>query len=110
MSKLVHFLTDVDLRNSHDGLAALAKKAKINVEALKVGEFVLFINAKITAVKLYGANNWVSSYKHPQGHRLNPATLVNLPKFVEGGKISYPQALAAALKQQLPQYFKDLEK
>lgn len=93
-AKIVHWVPEADLRNSHDGLAQLAKKSlKVNVNELKVGECVMFINASWTAFKVYCANNIILHYKHPEGHRLNARAVTTVPMFMRGREINYTKAL-----------------
>jgi hypothetical protein len=102
----MHVYTNVSLQNGHEGLEAIAKKSnKVNVRELKVGEFALFINRAFTAVKVFGANNVLLHYKHPQRHILNYKALRLLPVFMEGQDIGYTKALRQIIKEEYPHLF-----
>ena len=100
-ARVVHWLPETDLRNSHDGLTDLAKKKLgVRVDELKIGECIMFINSSWTAFKILmpvakdrGGGAIVLHYKHPAGHKLNPKAVLNVPRFMRGTEINYTHAL-----------------
>jgi len=103
---VMHLYMNTPMYNSHDGLAVIAKKENgVDVKALKVGQFCLFINPPCTACKLFAANNVILYYKHPKGHRLNPQALQMIPQFFDGQDIGYNKALAKIIKTEFEERF-----
>jgi hypothetical protein len=101
MNKIVQVFLGADLRNSHDGLTALAKSKKIDVTKLEPGQFVLFINHSRDRLKLFAANNVIAYLKVPSG-RLNMATISLIPQaFHTTGKIEYDKVLREVLIREL---------
>lgn len=105
-NKVMHVIPQVDMRNSYDGLAAIAKDNRINCSALKPAEFVLFINNAFTACKLYAANGVIVCYRHPKGHTLNYKALQLIPHFFDGQDIGYSSALRAVIGKAYPELVK----
>jgi hypothetical protein len=101
-NEIVTVLAETDLRNGHQGLMQLAQKNRINVLNLEAGSFVLFLNRKQTAFKLYAANNTIVHYKHPRG-RVNLGAIEYFPRIFNAGKFSYDKALAKLLDKKLKQ-------
>jgi hypothetical protein len=88
---------------AHSGLYELAKKKlKIDIDTLKYGEFVLFINKPFNACKLMTSNNVIVYYRHPQNHRLDAKALKLIPDFFDGKSLNYPKALKRILKAEYP--------
>lgn len=99
MNKIYRCFFDVDLRNGHHGLSILAIKNKINIKLLDNGEFVVFINRRRNALKLFAANNTIAHYK--QNHIIDLNTIRLLPTVFNGTEIKYDAALEKALKAKL---------
>jgi len=98
MAKALQVFLHSDLRCGHEGLAAIAKKEKINVNKLAVGEYVIFINTERNKVKLYAANNVVAYLKLPRGH-IEMRTISLIPKaFAASGRIDYDELLRETLE------------
>lgn len=107
-NKILHWLPDTDLRNGHAGLAELAKKKlKVDVDDLKVGEFVMFMNSHFTAFKIYCSHRVLLHYKEKDGARLNAKAILSLPHFISGQHINYDKALAAVITKEYGSRYKD---
>lgn len=101
MSRLLRVFLNADMRNQHDGLRALAKTEKINIDKLEVGEMVLFINSDKNRVKLYGSNNVLAYLKLDKG-KIDMRTISLIPRAFSGsGKIDYDAALKEVLTREL---------
>lgn len=109
MNHVMHIYPNVSMSNGHDGLKAIAKKYKLDVSDLKVGQFALFINNAFTACKLYAANNVLLHYKHPKNHCLNYKALKLLPEFYDGQDIGYTRALKQVIRESYPHLFDKME-
>lgn len=108
MNNIMHVYPNVSMSNGHDGLKEVAKKTnKVDVTALKVGNFALFINKAFTACKLYAANHVVLHYRHPNNHLLDYKALRLLPEFYDGQDIGYTKALKQVIKSNYPHLFED---
>lgn len=101
-TKIVRYFSNIDLRNGHDGLASIAKKAGIFVSELETGEFALFVNRKQTALKMYTQGLLIAHLRLPNGRRINPKTIAMLPNFFNGSEIRYNKALEAVLQKEFP--------
>lgn len=100
IARVVHLIRDVDMRNSHDGLAELAKKVlSVDTDRLAPGEFVMYVNTSQTMVKLQHGR-WLLSYKKPDRSRLNAKALLALPSFAQGADIGYEKALASIIRKE----------
>lgn len=110
LGKIFGWIPGADLRNRHDGLALIAKKElKIDVEALKPGEMIMFVNTSMNQLVLYCANNILIHYKRPGGALLNPRTYAIIPQFIRDQQVDYDGALRkvieAQLKEQHPRHY-----
>lgn len=70
--RIVQVILNADLRNSHDGLLELARKAGVNLRRLAIGEYIVFLNPqrnrfKILAPAPGGRGTLVISYKSYAG-------------------------------------------
>lgn len=101
--KIVRYFSDTNLRSGHKGLALEAKKHKINVKELAIGEYCIFVNKSKNAVKIYAAGNIVAHYKDPGNKRLNHKAIKILPMFFNGKEINYDAALEVVMKREFPE-------
>lgn len=99
MNKIYRCFFDTDLRNGHDGLTLLAIRNKINLKMLDHGEFVVFINRRRNALKLFAANNVIAHYR--QSHIIDLNTIRLLPTVFNGTEIKYDTVLEKVLKSKL---------
>lgn len=104
MAKILRIFSDVDMWNSHDGLAIIAKKHKIDVHKLVHGEYVMFINTAKNKIKFYAANNVIAYYKHEHG-KLDMRAIQLIPETFESeGRINYDKAVEKILIKELGYY------
>lgn len=102
MARALRVFLNSDLRCGHEGLAATAKKEKINVSNIEPGEFVIFINAEKNKIKLYAANNVVAYLKLPDGGRVDMKTIAKIPMaFKATGRIDYDGILRETIMSEL---------
>jgi len=98
--KILRVFINVDMRNGHNGLTALAKEHKTNVGKLAPGEFVIFINAARTKLKAYGTNEVLSYVR--QDKRISLDAIRYLPMaFKAKQKFDYDSALSMAVNDAL---------
>lgn len=107
MSKVVHLFTEVSMSYGHKGLIALAARKRLNVLNLEVGEFALFANKRLTAMKLFGANNVVIHYKAPDNRPIDPRGLRYIPRFVTETDIGYDAAILEAIRKKYSHLFRE---
>lgn len=101
-NRLVRYFPDTHLGNGHAGLAEIAKTHDINVSRLDFGEFVIFVNKKQTALKLYAPGNIVAYLKMPGSARINPKVIAMIPRFFNGVEIDYGRALKEVIRKEFP--------
>lgn len=100
MAKLIHYYKNVDMRNAHAGLLAICSKNKIDVSALKTGEFVLFVNRAQTVIKLLGPSGIIVHVK--DSGRLDLRTIQHIPEqFGAGNGWSYQDALKKVVERDM---------
>lgn len=99
-SKIIRYFSEVNMRNGHEGLAALAAQKNVHVNALARGEYVVFVNKKQSSLKMFAAGNVVAHLKMPGSGRINPKTILLLPKFFNGSEIDYTGALREVLTKE----------
>jgi len=97
---ILSYFPDTDLRCGHDGLADLADRAKKPVEDLKVGQFLLFVNRRQSAVKILTADD-VLIYLRPESKRLNFDAISLLPKYFNGTAFNYKGAVKEAILKRI---------
>lgn len=98
--RTIRYFPAVHMANSHDGLKQIAKKEKIDLDALAPGELVIFTNAPFTALKLYASGHVYAYYRAPRG-RLNALMISKIPASFGGGKLIFDAALKDALIETL---------
>lgn len=92
-NRVLRVVFNTDLRNSHDGLALLDKQFKIDTAKLSPGEYVVFINAKKTALKLYAAGQVVAHFRMPTHRKMDMRIIGMIPRFFNGSELKYDDAL-----------------
>lgn len=98
--KIVRYFSDVHLGNAHAGLFRLASKEGINMKAIGSGEYVVFVNRAQTAFKMFAQGNVIAHYKNPANRRIDPKTIVELPRYFNGGAINYDAALKKVIERE----------
>lgn len=97
-NQIISYFPETHLGNGHDGLRKIALKHKKDPMNLKDGQFLLFINKAMTALKMYAAGNVLVHYKTTDGHRIQPQTISLLPKYFNGKSLNYKGALEQSVK------------
>lgn len=98
MNRVVRVFPEVYMYYGHDGLVAIAKEAGIDLQQLKPGELVVFINTTRDKIKLYGANNVIGYYRNKPGHPIDLRTIPLICKsFGSSGRIDYEANLKEAI-------------
>lgn len=89
------------MRNRFDGLSEIAKKNGIDVQKLKPGQFLVFINSEKTMITVYAANNIIASHRSTRG-RIDERAIALIPEtFLMKGRLDYDDALRDTLVQEL---------
>lgn len=97
-NRILQVFFDVDLRNGHEGLREIAKKAKVDVENLKEGEFLIFLNTRKDKVKVYASNDVYAYYRSPTG-RIQLEAIRHIPNAFNGTSINMEKALTAVFAE-----------
>ena len=101
--KCIHVFLGADMRLGHDGLKALARASKIDFDALKQGEALVFINARKDRMKSISWNHVVSFVRSEDINRpIDLSVLDYLAQaFSAEGVMDYTEALKMALEEKL---------
>jgi hypothetical protein len=111
MNDVLEIFHDVNLINSHDGLAEWARansSGRVKPDKLKPGQFLIFINVKRDAVKVMvgvdelDSRNIVAHYKSPHG-RLEMQAIKYIPRAFGAAGFNWNNALRLALEEMLPE-------
>lgn len=98
--RVAQVFLNVDFRNQHEGLAAVARKAGLDPAKLQPGQFVVFLNSKKDRIKLYGAHNVVAYHKSET--RIDMTVLPRIIQaFNRHGTIDYDSVLRQRLTEVL---------
>ena len=68
---------------------------------LGLGEYVIFVNKKKTALKMYAPNFIIVHQRLPNGARIDLGLIERLPRYFNGTKINYTAALEDFIKEKL---------
>lgn len=99
--KVLQVFLNTDMRYSFDGLTKLAKKHDIEWSKIYPGQYVVFINRKLTMLALFAANGVLVRYRSKNG-RLDLRMIQEIPRaFRSSGRIDFDEALSSALMQVL---------
>jgi len=102
MNKVIRVFLNTDLRANHLDISSHALEYKINVNHLKTGEHICFINRAQTMIKVYSKNNIISFLKSPKKQKLDMNIISHIPdSFNVSGGFSYPKLLKKALVNRL---------
>lgn len=98
---VLRLFLDADLHSQHDGLSKLAKKDGIDLQTLKPGEHVVFINVAKNKIKIFSSDKVLSYYKN--GNRQIRVDIIDQMVKTFGGNASvyYTRALREKLKKEL---------
>lgn len=108
-NRVLQVFLNADLRCSHDGLREIAKKGGLDVKDLQPGQYIVFLNAAKNRLKLYASNNVVAYMKQPDGSRIDPRMIAELPRAFNGTTINYESAIKDALIKVFARRGKTLE-
>ena len=100
-NRVVSLIYNVPMAYSHRGLKELAMKTlKLNLDDLKVGEFVLFVNKPYNAFKLFATGNTFVYHREPNPNALlSPDVLKMIPTFFVGTSIRIPTDISAQVEK-----------
>lgn len=96
-NRVLQVFLNADLRCSHDGLREIAKKGGLDVKELQPGQYIVFLNAAKDRLKLYASGNVVAYMKQPDGGKIDPRMIAELPRAFNGTTINYEAAIKDAL-------------
>lgn len=96
-NRVLQVFLNADLRCSHDGLREIAKKGGLDVKDLQPGQYIVFLNAAKDRLKLYASGNVVAYMKQPDGGKIDPRMIAELPRAFNGTTINYESAIKEAL-------------
>ncbi len=100
-NNIAHLAFNSDLRSAHAGLTAQAKRLKLTPpEELAPGEFLVFINRRKNAAKLFAAGNCVVHFKTPDDRAMNPKCIRLIPKYFNGKEFKYDEALEEVVRKE----------
>lgn len=98
MNKILRVFLNTDMRCNHLGLKKVAEEHKINLDRLREGEHVCFINRTRTMLKVYSKNDIISFMKSPKGQPIDLRVLELIPKaFQTKGGFTYTKLLRKSL-------------
>lgn len=104
IGSIIRIVFDADLRSGHKGLTSIAKSFKVDTNELAAGEYVIFVNRAMSALKMYAAGNVVAHLKMPPRQRIDPDVIRVIPEFFNGKAIDYDSALKTVLEKKFPTY------
>ncbi len=100
-NRVIRFFPDTHLGNGHDGLARIASKNNVDVRNLGWGEFVVFMNSRCSALKMYSQGGLIAHLKMPGNGRIAMETIALIPRFFNGTNIDYQGSLAETIRREL---------
>lgn len=101
-NKLLHIFWETDMRCSHEGLKAVAKKKRFPLSDMKQGDCVVFVNRQLTRVKMFASGTKCMLYIAEGNKRIEPDTIRLLPGYIVGGaELDYLGALQESINQRL---------
>lgn len=92
-NKILRVIFNADLRCSHDGLRKIAKDLSLNVDTLRIGEFLVFINSRKSALKIFAAGQTIAHFKMPGERKMDMKIISMIPRFFNGQELKYDAAL-----------------
>ena len=98
--EMIAFIGGVSMANGHRGLREIAagvKPRSIDVETLKPGQYVGFVNKAGTAAKLFAANNVLIHYRSEHGKLTSEGGTGFIPEFMGSGGLHYKKRVEEAL-------------
>lgn len=102
--RVVRYVSGVHMGLSFRGLKKVAHKLRLDLDTLDSGEFVIFMNGKMTAFKMLAPNNVMVYYRHPKEHRIDPRVITLLPKVFDGRELDMDGALREVIQKDFAKY------
>jgi len=99
--KIVRYFPDTHLGNAHYGLSEIAAKEGVDIAKLKVGEYVIFVNSKKTALKMFSTGNMIAHLRMPGNTKIDMNIISSIPRFFNGKSIDYKGALKERIEKSL---------
>lgn len=101
-NKLIRVIFNADMRCGHIGLTEIAKRLKLDLSSMRVGDFIAFVNTRKTHLKLLTTNSTLAHLRMPEGSgQINMKLLSVIPKFFNGREIKYDDALKEIISKEL---------
>lgn len=100
--RVVQVFLDADMRNGHEGLAAMALERQVDVEKLLPGQYVVFVNHARDRFKVFATDGIVAYKKLATGQKFDLRVVAHIPKAFNGsGKLDYDAGLKDAIEEAL---------
>lgn len=101
-SVTINYFPETHLGQAHKGLSTLAKKKKIDVDKLRPGEYVIFMNRRRNALKMFTCMNGIFHHKLPyESLRYDLRFIKLIPRFFNGKELNYDGALKEIIMKDL---------
>ena len=97
MARVIRIFLNTDMRLQHRGLIQTAGSKKVDIRNLGHGDHVVFVNKKMTRMKIFSENNLISYIFKQKGIALE--TIQEIANVFDGSSIDYTKALTAALRK-----------
>lgn len=97
MNKLINVVFNADLRNGHTGLKKIVKDLKIS--DLGQGEFILFLNSKRSALKLYTGGEIIAHFRNQNNRVMDMGVIRKIPNYFNGTSLRMQDAMADLIKE-----------
>lgn len=101
-NRLLRLFLDISMSSGHFGLSEIARAKGLDLANLKLGEYVVFINKRRNALKMFASGNMLAHLKLPEKQRIDMRTISVLPHYFNGGELKYDAALKDLLKKEFP--------
>lgn len=107
--RLLRVFFDTFMGYQHDGLYAIAKRQGIDLDDLREGECVVFVNRRFNRVKVYGPNN-TFAYSRVYDGELDATAIQHIPNTFNGTRINLDQATRQAITERFERKNKQKKK
>lgn len=97
--RVVRFFRYSDLRCGHEGLIAYAKEKSYDIDSLRPGEFLVFVNIQENKMKILTVNGILVYVKNPTGRKFDLNIVKYIPKFFNSTSMNYQGALTEMVMQ-----------
>jgi hypothetical protein len=102
-NRMLDIIFNTDLRCGHTGLTLLAKNLKVKPDNLRAGEYIVFVNRKKSALKIFASGNVVAHFKMPGEQQMNVKVFSLIPRFFNGKELNYSGALSEVIRKEIRQ-------